>query len=158
MSPIMATARRIACVAVLMASCVGIASAQDRPQPSVYTGNMANGRYWKMLDFPAKVLFTRGIDDGIAFFTLEMNLLKILDAKTTDIVANEYNPASASYEELIQQIDAFYADAANANLPIVYARLYTVRKMNGYTPKELQDYAAALRQMFNNLPGNGNMK
>ena len=128
------------------------AYAQEHRPASLYTANLANGRYWKILDSPSKLFFVRGIDDGIAFLTLEMNLLDVLDSAKSEKLANEFNPnGEASYEELIQQIDAFYADAANANLPVVFARHYVVRKLNGYSPKELDGYAAALRLMFSKI-------
>ena len=72
-----------------------------------------------------------------------------VDSAGVDKLNQEYAPAQATFGEILQQIDAFYSDGSNANIPVLYARQYCVRKMNGSSPKELEGYASAIRLVVN---------
>lgn len=51
--------------------------------------------------------------------------------------------------DIVQQIDAFYSDSSNLRIPIVDAYKYAMKKMHGAKQRELEDYAAELRLIYN---------
>ena len=128
------------------------ASAQDPPPASLYTADMVNGRFWKSLDESGKLLLLRGAADAIQFLIVELGgIQKVLDSTGVAKVSQEYAPLEATFGEILQQVDAFYVDGANANVPVLYARQYAIRKMNGSSPKELEQYASAVRLLFSRV-------
>jgi hypothetical protein len=129
--------------------CVPRVFAQAPPPASLYTAEMVNGRFWKSLDEPGKLFLLRGAADAIQFLIVELGgVQQILDSAGVEKVNREYAPLQVTFGEILQQIDAFYVDGANANIPVVYARQYAIRKMNGSSPKELEGYASAIRLLF----------
>jgi hypothetical protein len=135
--------------AALVLGCLPAASAQNPPPASLYTAEMVNGRFWKALDESGKVSLLRGAADAIQFFIVELGgVQNILDSAGVEKVNREYVPLQVTFGEMLQQIDAFYADGSNTNIPVLYARQYCVRRMNGSSPKELEGYASAIRLFF----------
>lgn len=129
--------------------CAPAVSAQEPPPASLYTADMVNGRFWKALDDPAKLLLLRGAADSIQFLIVELGeVQQALDSASVERVSREYAPLEVTFGEVLQQVDAFYVDGSNANIPVLYARQYAIRKINGSSPKELEGYASAIRLLF----------
>jgi hypothetical protein len=104
-------------------------TAQDS---SLMTDGYPNGRMWKTMSEPSKIWFVRGIFAG----------LSLCDDKTRQ----DHGAYTHTFMEYVSVIDAFYLDAANAPVEVVGAYEYATAKMKGFTPKELEEYAAWLRK------------
>jgi hypothetical protein len=52
------------------------------------------------------------------------------------------------YGEIVKIVDGFYADAANARVPILYALMWAKNKVSGATAEELDAQAAKMRANY----------
>ena len=94
-------------------------SQSARQESSGFTNGFINGRTWNDLSNAAKITYIYGIVDGANLFQVRMDEqpgLKPFDAAIWK--AKETLLTKAATGEVQEQMDAFYADSANARIPM----------------------------------------
>ncbi len=125
--------------------------AQDSLAKQIRTSGLLNGRAWEKVQYDDKTLFLAGLVDGITMFFDEYFIIaknEKEEIKITKVFME--NVHQAQLNDIIQPIDAFYADRTNIRIPIAYAYKYVLMKIKGASPKELDEYASKLRRNYNN--------
>jgi hypothetical protein len=100
------------------------------------TKGWSNGIFWETLNTQEKIYYIVGLEEGLA-------------------LAKNYVGEASEYDELIiegyhmsdftSEIDTFYSDSTNINIPIAFAYHYMIKKMKGKTAEELEEYVEWLR-------------
>jgi len=123
---------------------------QDDPD-LLKTRGWGNGRYWEKLDQDAKIQHLYGIEAGIFLYAEELSARTKSESELNRIQAqtNELSVAGFKFSDVAQQVDSFFADRANIRIPVAYAYLYSVKRMSGDTPENLERYLASLRRIWN---------
>jgi len=112
-----------------------------------------NGRFWLNLNNITKFTYLIGLVDGAKLFKGY-----IIDAKK---ICNNDKGIDEAYDDIIEipkaelkdivgQINSFYADSANLNIPVVKAYEIAGRKFKGESPKDIEEFIAELRRLLNN--------
>jgi hypothetical protein len=123
------------------------AGGQQINADDLYTDGILNGRASKTLDGLGKTLFIQGVRGGIG--------LAGRAAKSAGIDSDEQfrkqlmKMMGGRTDDLTEQINDVYKDSANVRIPIPHALEYALRKIDGVSPRELEDHLAALRREFN---------
>jgi hypothetical protein len=110
-----------------------------------------NGRPWKAFNPQEKINLVFGYVEGAVLLLIQMqddggSVTSIDDGVSA---LGQITIRGFRAYDLVQQIDAFYADSANIRIPIIEAYRYGLRKLKGATPKELGEYEAKLRKRYN---------
>ena len=110
----------------------------------------SNGKAWKLLDHQSKLTLVEGIEQGMMLMAREVGR----DATSSDRAATKKQLDNLTIRgfrmsDIAEQIDAFYRDSVNLRIPIVDAYKYAMKKMHGAKQRELEDYAAELRLLYN---------
>jgi hypothetical protein len=116
-------------------------------EPSLMTQGFINGRAWMNFDEAAKIAYLFGFMDGAN--ALQVQLDDQPELKSLDGViwkAKEPLLTKAATGEVAQQIDTLYRDSANLRIPVVFAYKYAVKRINGGTPAELEEYLTNVRR------------
>jgi hypothetical protein len=111
---------------------------------------VSNGKGWKELDTQSKIMYLNGIEEGVRLFLL--NATSGEYKKSTGVlfkVENNLIISGFHFSDLVEQVNDFYSDASNLRIPVIEAYAYTVRKMKGDTPQELQLFQSLLRKKYN---------
>jgi hypothetical protein len=121
--------------------------AEDRMETQGYT----NGRLWVALGSSAgatdKNAFLAGLFNGLRAGSSAALSKHSLVADGTELAtcdASDHN-----MQEIARMIDSFYADPANIRVSICDALLWVHFKLAGWTPKQLDDFAAVCRGFAN---------
>jgi hypothetical protein len=107
------------------------------------SGGGANGRVWEALSIGEKTAYIGGTYDALVFVaSLTMNIQGSSAGPMGTGIAIE----GLTYDEISKVVDAFYADAANARVPITFALAWAKRKVSGDTVTQLDALAANFRR------------
>lgn len=108
-----------------------------------------NGRHWKLLNRGEKTEWVLGVYDGRVMFAAEFGP-KTTKPQDGGNLRDTVNGMIATFTvgEVIDQIDAFYSDSANVQIPIVEALKFSTLKMKGENPEELQKKMSDLRKHY----------
>jgi len=135
--------KRFAIAALFLSFCTVAAFAQTNPMP-------LDGRWWTILSRQERLVYIQGLEDGVVIFAT--NFAGLPDPKVaavkpiTDGVIQRMS-SKATMGELVDQIEAFYADKANAQILAMYAWQYCVRRTNGDSSKDLNDMLTVMRRL-----------
>ena len=107
----------------------------------------ANGRGWNQLAAGSKEIFIEGMISGI-LAALQRSSQK-LDSNSTETL-NWLMSGGQKYSkpDIIQQIDKFYSDGANINIPILEAYKYAFFKFEGAKDEDLNRAISQLRGQY----------
>jgi hypothetical protein len=109
------------------------------------TGDFVNGRFWEDSTPVLKVGYVFGLRDGLVLIaTGENRTAAVQQALAGSMVL--YRGGKATLEELIDQIDGFYADRANIRIPVFEAYAYCMKRTSGLTKRELDDLLTEMRR------------
>ncbi len=98
-----------------------------------------NGRAWVKYGMAEKVNFILGIQDGIILYSENSR-----DKETI----NSLIVTDPKGGTLVSEMDRFFEQTANLNIPIYAAYFYLVQKLNGLPAAELEGSAAKLREKY----------
>jgi hypothetical protein len=113
------------------------------------TGGKLSGRCWIILPAIQKKTYIAGLVDGIALLEDRIVSTGLNSNAVNNLINNEFVPIGRSrFKEFVPIIDLFYIKDANRFIPISYAYLFAIKKMNGASQEELDKYAASLRLQF----------
>lgn len=105
------------------------------------TKGWSNGIFWETLITQEKIYYIVGLEEGLAL------------AKNNVGEASEYDELIIEgyhMSDFTSEIDTFYTDSTNINIPIAFAYHYMIQKMKGKTAEELEDYIEWLRNYIKN--------
>jgi hypothetical protein len=134
-------------------SAIVSASTPDKYVTEVYMGYAryasSNGRYWNVLKRQAKITFLHGIEEGFSLLELHLyesnfdpNTLKSI----ADIIQHDLLVSGLRFSDLVDQVDKFYTDSLNLQVPIMEAYRYAIKKLRGAPQTELDQMSAAMRK------------
>ena len=114
-------------------------SLQAQSSGSIYgTDGMPNGRFWlTVLDDKTRTAFIIGFMEGIRAYETRVG-----DNEQGQILRN----TALLPEEVVSEIDAFYADKANNPIPLSLAYIYVLNKSKGWSPDNLAKLLAEMRK------------
>lgn len=100
---------------------------------STTTGGMLNGRAWQTSPREARLMYIRGLQDGLV---LAGALVSSRPDATTLLrhTAPEFRPS-----DYIDEINAFFEDSKNVRIPIFYAWEYVNTKFKGAPQRRLDE-------------------
>lgn len=107
------------------------------------TGDFVNGRFWENSTPTFKAGYVFGLRDGLVLIAGDNRTAAVQQALTGSLIM--YRDGQATLEEVIEQIDGFYADRANIRIPIFEAYAYCMKRTSGAAKKELDDLLTELR-------------
>ncbi|MDP2682422.1 MAG: hypothetical protein Q8P28_06405 [Deltaproteobacteria bacterium] len=110
-----------------------------------------NGYFWAKLGLKEQLLFLDGMKNGERLL-----YLNVYENKNSENVINKIleglevgQETNFKLSEISAQIDMFYEDAANLNIPVIEAYRYVTKRTKGATSLELDNLAATLRKKYN---------
>lgn len=148
-------------IANLAVAAFSMAAESDKDPTPLYIGTtekgykvyypVSNGYFWQQIDMQSKIFFLEGIENGEHLLFLKVteknkqgNISRaVIDGLLEDQIEN------FKLSEIAEQIDLFYKDSANRQIPIIEAYRYISRRIKGATPRELDNLASALRKKYN---------
>jgi len=113
-----------------------------------YTFGLPNGRYWDDLKLSEKISFLEGLHAGTLFMATELAHDTPDLADTERIRAHLYDARGFSDNDYAVEIDLFYQDSRNLNIPAAYALDYAYKKMAGSHPDQLDAYKDKLHRIW----------
>ena len=112
-----------------------------------------NGYFWNKLDLQSKIFVLEGMDNGEYLLFLETaenkNSAKVTPALIDGLLSLHIDDFKLS--DLAEQIDMFYKDSANRQIPVIEAYRYISKRIKGATQQELNKLAASLRKKYNQI-------
>jgi hypothetical protein len=143
--------RRGLALAVLCPLLAGSAFAQESVTPSqTMTSGFLNGRGWNNWTRDFKIGFTMGLNEGyvVGLMKAEKAVGITPDAvKSIDAIGDQITMA-ISIGEIMKQIDNFYGDPQNLEIPINNAYVVIARKVKGEKDDSIQALIVSLRKEF----------
>jgi len=100
-----------------------------------------NGRFWEMMPKAQKTAYVQGFYDGWFLYTGNQNCPEVQVA-----VVDPYR-TRLTFQEIVNEVDAFYREGANKPVPIAGAVRYAARKAGGAGAEDLANLAAELRRL-----------
>ncbi|HEV2386150.1 MAG TPA: hypothetical protein VGS20_02735 [Candidatus Acidoferrales bacterium] len=128
--------------------------------PLVTTGRVGdsnygwtNGRAWFTLDDTAKVAMVMGIEQGLILAVRENwnSVPKPAQSALTD-TAVRLTVSGVSFNDMVEQMNEFYLDAANIDIPVVDVYLYEVMVAKKTPAAEVTRFLEGLRKAYNLPP------
>lgn len=98
-----------------------------------------NGHHWKTFGEAEKGAYLFGYQDGV----INTAIYYVSDDKEEAEVIDSF--PSIDMDNLIQQVDVFYSDDRNLNIPIPYVLLIIRNRLIGTDEKEIERYIEHLR-------------
>lgn len=131
-----------------------ICYAQDTSSSKYHvTMGYPNGRFWLHMNNEAKQTFLIGLSVGGKLFREYIDGKKICNDKDINEAYNEImEMPKAELKDIVGQINSFYADSSNLNIPISRAHEIAVVKFKGESPQVIEEYIAELRKAVNKSP------
>jgi hypothetical protein len=126
--------KRMLLSAILFGVCLWANSAGERAS----TSWQFNGHGWLTMTPPQKLSYLRGMYDGLS-----------LGQEAGGLIAKA-PMQGMTFGEIRTALDAFYADASNVRIPVLFAHVWLKHKVGGASPQELDAEAAKFRRMFAN--------
>jgi hypothetical protein len=108
------------------------------------TADFVNGRFWEDSTQVFKAGYIFGLRDGLGLIATGDNRTAAVQQALAESTAL-YRGAHVTLEEMIDQIDAFYADRANIRIPIFEAYAYCMKRTSGMAKKQLNDLLTEMR-------------
>ena len=96
------------------------------------TLGILNGRFWQSASETARLYYLVGFNDATA-------------ALAKDDLRERVSAGSATFAEKMKFVDGFYADPANAAIPVLDALIVFTAKLNGFLPDSLEALTAWFR-------------
>ena len=119
------------------------------PDDKYVTKGLHNGRQWLSLNKGEKESFVSGMHEGAALLLLKLGKQGICTSEKLDKTFDSTLVINTSPTEITSQIDSFYADSSNLNIPIIQAYEVAGHKFRGLSPSIIEEYIAELRKFFN---------
>ena len=113
------------------------------------TKGWPNGRTWDRFEMQGKINYLSGMEIGLHLYDAELGLRDPACERQSKKLIDDLTIAGFRFSELAEQVNGFYMDRANVRIPIAYAYVYTIKKMSGVGPRDLEAYAAGLRKLWN---------
>ena len=130
----MKTCMMLAAIAV---TSLVVVRASTRDDHSLYTLELANGRFWAQLSPESKIAFIAGFQSGAFIQGVEDYAPMTLVGKSVI--------AGTSGDEQVKFIDSFFRDPANEAIPIAYAIRIWRMENEGYRKKNIEKAIKMLR-------------
>jgi hypothetical protein len=107
-----------------------------------------NGRFWNTLPPQTKAGYVFAIMDSANIFPsfAPKDCICAIDTSMTflkELLGDSGNPTP---NEIIEEMDAFFKEQVNRQIPILQALRYVSKKMTGSTQNELQQFEITLRK------------
>jgi hypothetical protein len=102
-----------------------------------------NGRSWTEMSISSRIDYISGFYDGLSFLATDEGA-----SRETRRLRAEVTPYGMKIAEIVAVVDGFYADAANARLPVPLALVWAKKKIFGASEQELDRTAASLRRAY----------
>jgi hypothetical protein len=153
------TASLIVFIASLAVIASSLAVESDEDSTGLYIGttekgyrvyySVMNGHFWQRIDMQSKIFFLEGVENGehLLFLKIAEKQGSATSAIIDSLLDDEVEGFRLS--EMAEQIDIFYKDSANRQIPVIEAYRYISRRIKGATPRELDNLAANLRKKYN---------
>ena len=140
------------CITILFLSMLPSVTFSQKDEDESSTHGWANGRYWVGLSLDAKIQHLYGIEAGINLFAEELKSKTKTESEWNRVeeLRKKLMIGGFRFSDVAQQVDKFFEDRSNIRIPVDYAYLYSVRKMSGESPSQLEYYLASLRKQWNN--------
>ena len=124
------------------------------PAEQMMTRGWLNGRYWLTLDKANKTNFLMGVEAGTAvLYGLIVGDNTIYRKAGKEIEGllrkNVLGTAGIIFGDMAHQVDGFYGDSTNIQIPISWAYWIITLKTSGASPVEIEKQTAALRRSWN---------
>lgn len=113
------------------------------------TAETFNGRFWNNISPAMKIGYLIGFTEGIHATLLNIDGGNSV-AKYTP-VKDELIASKFTFGEIRSEMDRFYADAANARIPINLALVIVNKRMKGEPEDKLADLISAARQIVSDF-------
>ena len=112
-----------------------------------YKYGVGNGRGWNQLGNVSKKIFLEGMISGIVA-TLQRSANELDSSSTKKLNWLMSAGDKHSLSDVMQQIDSFYADSANLNIPVLEAYKYAFFKFEGADQEALNKAISGLRAKY----------
>jgi hypothetical protein len=106
---------------------------------STTTGGMLNGRAWLASERDARVMYIRGIQDGLVLAAA------LIDSKPDANTLLRHTALQFRPSDYIDEINTFFQDPNNVRIPIFYAWEYTNSKFKGAPQHRLDELMQTFR-------------
>lgn len=100
---------------------------------STTTGGMLNGRAWQTSPRDARLMYIRGIQDGLVLAAA------LIDSKPDATMLLRHTAPEFRPSDYIDEINAFFQDPNNIRIPIFYAWEYINSKFKGAPQHRLNE-------------------
>ncbi len=148
-------------IASLAATASSLAVELDKDSTGLYIGTsekgykvyypVVNGYFWQRIDMQSNIFFLEGVENGehLLFLKVTENNKKgnVSRAIIDEVLVDKIEDFKLS--EIAEQIDLFYKDSANRQIPVIEAYRYISKRIKGAAPRELDNLAASLRKKYN---------
>jgi len=148
--------KRILLVAMMLVGLLpDLCLAQHKdPAENMMTRGWLNGQYWLTLDKANKTNFLMGVEAGTAVvygLLVGDNTIYRKAGKEIEglLRKNVLGTAGIIFGEVAQQVDVFYDDNTNIQIPISCAYWIITLKTSGASPIEIESQMAELRRTWN---------
>jgi hypothetical protein len=136
------------------------AAESDKDSTALYVGTtekgykvyypVANGRLWQRIDLQSTMFVLEGADNGEYLLFLQVGEASkqggvsraVMDGLFTNKIEN------FRLSEIAEQIDMFFKDSANRQIPVIEAYRYVAKRIKGSSPRELDELASTLRKNY----------
>jgi hypothetical protein len=110
-----------------------------------------NGYFWNKWDMQTKIIILTGIDNGEYLLFLAVSETNDSNNIKRPLINSLLSLQTAGFKlsDEVKQIDIFYKDSANLQIPIIESYRYMIKRMNGASQRELDNLAASLRNKYN---------
>ncbi len=108
-----------------------------------------NGRAWMSLNDGAKVAMVAGLEQGIILSVRE-NWNAVPKESQAEMVktATRLTVGGFTFNQLVLQIDNFYLQPGDIDVPVVDAYVYALMKLKQASDGKLKDFADHLRKLY----------
>lgn len=113
------------------------------------TKGQHNGRIWLSMSNTEKEAYVAGMHDGAFLLWITVDEQKICSSKDFDKTLDSTFISKTRPNEIVKQIDSFYTDSTNLNIPIMRAYEVVKHKYQGGSPSNLEERIVTLRKIFN---------
>jgi hypothetical protein len=120
---------------------------QEQTVDSSFTGGLPNGLFWLHRTPDEKLMLILGMKYGAGLVFLGP-MAGTLPACPTRLDTQKWDPKTATNEEIVKAVDAFYKPAANLPLPVPIAVVYTLMKIDKAPVTALDNYRQAAIRAF----------
>jgi hypothetical protein len=95
-----------------------------------------------------KAVYLLGMFEGTVALHLELAQEPSLAEAQQTIAAARKRLETGNVTEVGKSIDAFYTDANNIRIPVIFAFQYALKRTSGAPAKDLEEFVISLRKRF----------